>query len=132
MDQPASPGTVDQVGDGRLAAPVWRHAQAHGTDVRLVTVGDSPLGTARILTGAAQAVPVLAAVPEDQRGADVLSGRARPGRGWTRLPLPRAARAAALRLRDELAPPPALPVVVAPRQRGTLLGRHDHTAQVPR
>jgi hypothetical protein len=100
--------------------------------LRLVTVGDSVLGTDRILTGAAQAVPVLAAVPEDRRGADVLSGRVRPGRGWTRLPLPRAARAVALRLRDELAPPLAPPVVGAPRPRGALPGRRDSAAQVRR
>jgi hypothetical protein len=107
-------------------------AQAAGgyERLRLVTVGDSPLATDRILTGPAQAIPVLAAVPEDRRGAYVLSGRARPGRGWTRLPLPRAARAAALRLRDELAPPPVAPVVVTPRHHGSLMGRRDQTAQV--
>jgi len=98
--------------------------------LRLVTVGDSPLGTDRILTGPAQTVPVLAAVPEDRRGADVLSGRVRPRRGWTRLPLPRAARAAALRLRDELTPSPVAPVVLAPRQRGALMGHRDQAAQV--
>jgi hypothetical protein len=107
-------------------------AQAAGgyERLRLVAVGDSPLATDRILTGAAQAVPVLAAVPEDRRGADVLSGRARPGRGWTRLPLPRAARAAALRLRDERAQPPVAPTVVAPRHHSSLVGRRDPAAQV--
>jgi hypothetical protein len=110
--------------------PVLAQAAGGYERLRLVTVGDSPLGTDRILTGAAQAVPVLAMVPEDRRGADVLSGRAGPGRGWTRLPLPRAARAAALRLRDDLAAPLAPPVVVAPPGRGTLLSRYDQPAQV--
>jgi hypothetical protein len=99
--------------------------------LRLLTVGDSPLGTDRVLTGAATVVPVLAMVPQDRRGADVLSGRSRPGRGWTRLPLPRAARAAALRLRDELAPAaPVAPVVVAPRQPGALTGHRVPAGQV--
>jgi hypothetical protein len=121
--------TVEAVDALDVRMPAIAEAAGGYERLRLVAVGDSPLGTERILTGAGQGVPVLSMVPEDRRGADVLSGRARPGRGWTRLPLPRAARAAALRLRHELTPPPAPPVLVSPAQRDILVGDRDRTAQ---
>jgi cellulose biosynthesis protein BcsQ len=124
--------SVEAVDALDLRMPALAQAAGGYERMRLVAVGDSPLATDRILTGSAQAMRVLATVPEDRRGADVLSGRARPGHGWTRLPLPRAARAAALRLRDDVAPRPVARAVVAPRQHGTLLGRRDEAAQVRR
>jgi hypothetical protein len=43
-------------------------------------------------------LPVAGRLPEDPTGAAVLAGRARPGRGWTRTMLARAARGLALDL----------------------------------
>jgi hypothetical protein len=67
--------------------------------VRLVLTGRlcSPAAEIARVVG----LPVAALVPEDRRGAAVLSGQARAGWGWTRLALPRAARALALELETQ-------------------------------
>jgi hypothetical protein len=87
--------------------------------VRLVLAGRAPFPVREIAR--VVGLPVAGQLPEDQRGAAVLAGRARPGRGWTRLELPRAARAIALSLHAEQGgagrwggpPPMARPVPVA-------------------
>jgi len=73
--------------DRLLALPGMR------STVALVLAGDLPCAPKEV----AQVVglPVAGRVPTDPRGAAVLAGRARPGRGWTRLELLRAARALA-------------------------------------
>jgi hypothetical protein len=67
--------------------------------VRLVLAGRPPCPAQEIAD--AVGLPVAGQVPEDRRGAAVLAGQARPGWGWTRLELPRAARAIALSLDAE-------------------------------
>ncbi|GIJ62408.1 hypothetical protein [Virgisporangium aurantiacum] len=87
---------------------------------RLVVAG-SPLCTEREITEVT-GLPVIGTVPDDRRAADVLGGRAEPGRGWTRLPFLRAARALAARLHAEVPvqvwqqalPPPPGPVPAVP------------------
>ncbi|MEJ3741733.1 hypothetical protein WEI85_00325 [Actinomycetes bacterium KLBMP 9797] len=83
-----------QVRRGRiLALPGMR------ASVRLVLAGRSPCPPEEIAH--AVGLPVVGQIPEDRRGAAVLAGRAKPGWGWTRLELPRAARAIALALHTE-------------------------------
>ncbi|NNJ61907.1 MAG: hypothetical protein HKP61_13380 [Dactylosporangium sp.] len=78
----------------------------------LVLVGQPPcpLGEIARVVG----WPVAGVLPVDARGAAVLAGRARPGWGWTRLPLLRSARSLALALQDVPALPPAAAAVVGP------------------
>jgi hypothetical protein len=83
----------------RLLALPGLHAS-----VRLVLRGRPPYPVRDIAT--ATGLPVAALIPDDHRGAAVLSGRARPGPGWTRTELLRAARALATSLAPH-APPPA-------------------------
>lgn len=76
---------------------------------RLVVAG-SPLCTEREIvevTGFA----VAGTVPDDRRAADLLTGRAEPGWGWTRLPFLRAARALAVMFQGESAQQARQPVV---------------------
>lgn len=81
---------------------------------RLVLVGDLPCPTKEIAR--VVGLPVAGVLPIDVKGAAVLAGRARPGWGWTRLPLLRAARALALSLHNTpMAPPDAGAVVVVSR-----------------
>jgi hypothetical protein len=79
---------------------------------RLVVAG-SPLCTEREIAEAT-GLPVAGTVPDDRRAAEVLAGTAEPGRGWTRLPFLRAARALAAGLHAELPPQPALPPAPGP------------------
>jgi MinD-like ATPase involved in chromosome partitioning or flagellar assembly len=69
----------------------------------LVLRGDGPLSGKDI----AQAldVPVWGTVPDDRAAARILSGQARPGRGWVRLSLARSARSLATDLARELPGP---------------------------
>jgi hypothetical protein len=71
---------------------------------RLVLAGGSRYTSAEIAerTG----LPVAADLPWDTNAADVVAGRGRVGRGWTRRGLPAAARALAMRL--------AIPSTVVP------------------
>jgi hypothetical protein len=80
--------------DRLLALPGMR------ASVRLVPVGRLPCSAREVAD--AVGLPVAGVIPEDRRGAAVLTGRAWPGRGWTRLELLRAARAIALQLYDEV------------------------------
>jgi hypothetical protein len=79
--------------DRILALPGMR------ASVRLVLAGRLPCPSQEI--AAAVGLPVAGVIPDDRRGAAVLAGRAHPGWGWTRLELPRAARAIALALHAE-------------------------------
>ncbi len=67
--------------------------------VRLVLAGPLPCPAREIAD--AVGLPVVGLLPDDRRGAAVLAGRAKPGWGWTRLELLRAARAIALSLHSE-------------------------------
>jgi len=67
-------------------------------EVRLLLCGDSRLSGDEI--AGVVGLPVAGWVPFDAAGAAVVSGRAMADRGWTRLPLLRAARALALTLTD--------------------------------
>jgi hypothetical protein len=69
---------------------------------RLVLVDGSRYTPAEITdrTG----LPVAAEVPWDARAADVIAGRRKPGRAWTRRGLPAAARGLAWALTTDLAP----------------------------
>jgi hypothetical protein len=67
--------------------------------VRLVLAGKPPYPAQEIADTIG--LPLAGVLPEDRRGAAVLAGRARAGRGWTRLEFPRAARAIALSLHAE-------------------------------
>jgi len=92
----AWPDAVDAVQvrrDALLALPGMR------ASVRLVLAGDVPCPAREVerVVG----LPVAGRVPDDRRGAAVLSGRARPGLGWTRLEFLRAARAVATALHTE-------------------------------
>ncbi len=78
--------------------------------VRLVLAGRPPCPAEEIAR--VVGLPVAAVLPDDRRGAAVLAGRARPGWGWTRLELLRAARALALSLHAETTP------AVRPRTAG--------------
>jgi hypothetical protein len=87
--------------------------------IRLVVAG-RPLWPKHEIA-AAVGLPLAGVIPDDHRGAAVLAGRAQPGRGWTRLPLMRAARAMALALDQEfpdraapVARPSVPPVIYAP------------------
>ncbi len=125
--------SVEAVDALDLRMPTLANAAGGYDRLRLAVVGDSPLGTDRILTGPAAAVPVLARVPDDVRGADVLAGRRRAGRGWTRLPLLRAARGAALALRPGVQPVPdvlAASTEHSPQHTCALMGRRDPAGQV--
>jgi hypothetical protein len=86
--------------------------------VRLVLAGRPPCPADEIAR--VVGLPVAAVLPEDRRGAAVLTGQARPGWGWTRLELPRAARALALSLQAEPATP-TIPELRSPTavSRGT-------------
>ncbi len=75
--------------------------------VRLVLAGRPPCPAEEIAR--VVGLPVAAVVPDDRRGGAVVSGRARPGWGWTRLELLRAARALALSLHAETTPGPVEP-----------------------
>ncbi len=79
--------------DGLLAVPGLR------ASVRLVLTGRlfSPADEIVRATG----LPVAVLIPDDRRGAAVLSGQVGARWGWTRLELPRAARALALSLDAE-------------------------------
>jgi hypothetical protein len=79
--------------DRILALPGMR------ASIRLVLVGQPPCPEQEIAD--AVGLPVVGVVPEDARAAAVLAGRAQAGWGWTRLPLPRAARSIALALNAE-------------------------------
>lgn len=79
--------------DALLALPGRR------ASVRLVLTG-RPFAPPEEIAGVA-GLPVAALLPDDHRAAAVLAGQARAGRGWTRLELPRAARALAMSLRAE-------------------------------
>jgi hypothetical protein len=70
-------------------------------------------------------------IPEDRRAAAMLAGRARAGRGWTRLEFLRAARAIALSLHTEDKQQAA---AQRHRMQATLLGQRsdDPVAQVSR
>jgi hypothetical protein len=67
----------------------------------LVLRGDGPVRSEEIAQGLD--APVWGAVPDDRTGARVLSGQARPGRGWVRLPLARTGHGLAVALAAELA-----------------------------
>jgi hypothetical protein len=67
--------------------------------VRLVLAGRLPYSAEEIAE--AVGLPLAGQIPEDRRGAAVLAGRARPGWGWTRLELLRAAKALGLSLHAE-------------------------------
>lgn len=84
---------VQARGDGLRSAPGLRTAP------RLVVAG-RPLCTEREIAEVT-GLPVAGAVPDDRRAGEVLSGRAAPGWGWTRLPFLRAARALAVALDAE-------------------------------
>jgi hypothetical protein len=75
----------------------------------LVLVGDPPYPLVEITRVVGWAVAGV--LPPDPKGAAVLTGRARPGWGWTRLPLPRAARALGLVLSTAPPLPPVTPVI---------------------
>ncbi|GAA0479837.1 hypothetical protein Aca07nite_87720 [Actinoplanes capillaceus] len=91
--------------------------------LRLVLRGELPCPAWEI--AATLGLPVAATVPDDRRAAAVLTGRSRPGRGWTRTEMLRAARGLAMSLAREFqqvpAPPPG---VVSPLIRAP----HDHLA----
>lgn len=82
------------------------------TQPRLVLVGQPPCPIAEI----ARVIgwPVAGVLPLDPKGAAVLAGGTRPTWGWTRLPLPRSARALALALADLPARPPTVVPLGAP------------------
>lgn len=67
-------------------------------NVALVLAGDLPYPPREVAQ--VLGLPVAGRVPDDPRGAAVLGGRARPGRGWQRLELLRAAKALASSLHD--------------------------------
>jgi hypothetical protein len=79
--------------DGLLATPGWR------ASLRLVLVGGGPYPAGE--AAKAVGIPLAMQVPADRRGAAVLSGRALPPWGWSRLELLRAARSLALGLHRE-------------------------------
>jgi hypothetical protein len=83
-----------QVRRGRLLAVPGMHAS-----VRLVLAGQPPCPAQEIAETVG--LPLAGVIPNDRSGAAVLAGRARPGKGWTRLELVRAARAIALSLHVE-------------------------------
>lgn len=91
--------------------------------VRLVVAGKPPCPPEEI----AQTVglPLAGVLPEDRRGAAVLAGRDRAGRGWTRLELPRAARAIGLALHAE---DQQRAVAERSRMQAVLLGQHGEAA----
>ncbi len=70
-----------------------------GASVRLVLAGQPPYPVKEIADTVG--LPVVGVLPDDRRGAAVLAGRARPGWGWTRLELLRAARSIGLHLHAE-------------------------------
>jgi hypothetical protein len=67
--------------------------------VRLVLAGQPPYPAQEIADTVG--LPLVGVIPDDRRGAAVLAGRARPGWGWTRLEVLRAARSLGLTLRAE-------------------------------
>jgi hypothetical protein len=77
----------------------------------LVLVGDLPCPAKEIAR--VVGLPVAGVLPIDTKGAAVLAGRARPGWGWTRLGLLRAARALALSLHNTPVVPPDAPAVAS-------------------
>jgi hypothetical protein len=98
-------------------ADVWllvAHATVDGLDAvrvrreRLLALPDRRAALRLVLRGAPPyppaeieqvvRLPVAATLPDDRRGAALLTGRARPGWGWTRTELMRAARALAVSL----------------------------------
>jgi hypothetical protein len=96
--------------------------------LRLVLVGRPPCPPAEIAD--AVGLAVAGVIPDDPRGAAVLSGRARPARGWTRLETLRAARAIALALHAEQQQRAA---ALRTRMQATLLGtRGQEMAEVSR
>lgn len=68
-------------------------------DVRLVVIGNGQFRGGAV--GRNLGMPVLGQLPSDRRGAGVLAGRLTAGRGWSRLPLPRALRALATDLDED-------------------------------
>ncbi len=86
----------------------------------LVLRGEGPL-SGKDITQALQ-VPVWGTVPDDRGSARILSGQARPGRGWVRLPLARSARSLATDLAREL-PNPGGPVAAAAVDGPAVTGR---------
>jgi hypothetical protein len=98
------------------------HALQSAGPVRpwLALRGDGPIPAKEIAE--TFAVPVCGTIPDDRTAARVLSGQARPGRGWTRLPLARTAHGLAITLDRDLHPrtpaPPVLGAVPALSRRG--------------
>jgi len=87
---------IDAVGvrrDRLLAIPGMR------ASVRLLLTGQLPYPQREIAE--AVRLPVGRVIPEDGRGAALVAGRTRPGWGWTRLDLLRAARSLGLALHAE-------------------------------
>ena len=107
-----------QVRRDRLLALPGMHAS-----VRLVLAGKPPCPPEEIAKTVG--LPLAGVIPEDRRGAAVLAGRARAGRGWTRLEFLRAARAIAWTLHDE-----NRQRIIAERShmQAVLLGQRDETA----
>jgi MinD-like ATPase involved in chromosome partitioning or flagellar assembly len=109
-----------------VCAPRWdelAHAAASLEALRaagdaapwLVLRGDGAVGAKEIAD--ALDVTVCGVLPEDRAGARVLSGQARPGKGWVRLPLARTARGLAIALDRELHPVTPPPPVLTGRRR---------------
>jgi hypothetical protein len=97
------------------AATVSALGSAGGARPWLVLRGDGPVGAKEIAD--ALDVSVCGTVPEDRTGARVLSGQARPGKGWVRLPLARTGRGLAIALDRELHPAAPAPPVLTGRRR---------------
>jgi hypothetical protein len=91
--------------------------------LRLVLRGELPCPASEIAV--TLGLPVAATVPDDRRAAAVLTGRSRPGRGWTRTETLRAARALAMSLAQEFQEPPAPPPGAVPP---LIRAPHDHLA----
>jgi hypothetical protein len=103
--EPGAPSTalVDQADVVLVAA-----RGDEGTLLRLAATSLPPGRTRLVLAGGSRytnaeitertGIPVVAEVPWDARAADVVAGRRKAGRGWTRRGLPAAARALAVDL----------------------------------